>query len=202
MSFFQRVLKRSFDIAFSALGLFVLWPLILIAALVARSDTGGSGIFSQSRIGRNGKPFLVRKIRTMTVKDLGLTSTVTTAGDPRITRSGRFMRKTKIDELPQLYNVLVGDMSFVGPRPDVREFTDLLSGDELEVLQCRPGITGPATLKYRDEEALLAAQEDPELYNKSVVWPDKVRINLEYLRDYSFVRDIRYILQTLSRRDA
>jgi len=124
-------------------------------------------------------------------------TTVTKRGDPRITRLGAFFRRTKIDELPQLWNVLIGQMSFVGPRPDVPGFADKLTGNEREVLKLRPGITGPATLKYRNEEELLAAQSDPEKYNREVIFPDKVRINLDYMRNWSLRKDISYIWQTV-----
>ena len=126
-----------------------------------------------------------------------LDTTVTRSGDPRITPLGRLLRKAKIDELPQLWNVLWGDMSFVGPRPDVPGFADSLVGEERQLLSIRPGITGPATLKYRNEEELLAAAEDPEVYNREVIWPDKVSINLEYIRDWRLSKDLQYIWKTV-----
>jgi lipopolysaccharide/colanic/teichoic acid biosynthesis glycosyltransferase len=148
-------------------------------------------------VGRHGKIFRVVKIKTMrSTADRG--TTVTTDKDPRITRLGRLFRKTKIDELPQLWNVLVGDMSFVGPRPDVPGFADRLEGTDRVILQLRPGITGPATLKYRDEEVLLAEQEDPERFNREVIWPDKVRINRDYACNWSLSRDIACILRTIA----
>ena len=125
-------------------------------------------------------------------------TTVTTDNDPRITPLGKLFRKTKIDELPQLLNVLVGDMSLVGPRPDVPGFADKLEGEDRIILSVRPGITGPATLKYRNEEEILAAQEDPERYNLEVIYPDKIKINREYVEHYSFAKDLRYILHTLT----
>jgi lipopolysaccharide/colanic/teichoic acid biosynthesis glycosyltransferase len=134
--------------------------------------------------------------------DRNVTTTVTTAVDPRVTSYGKILRKMKLDELPQLVNVLVGDMSFVGPRPDVPGFADRLTGPDRIILSVRPGITGPATLKYRNEEELLAAQPDPEMYNREVIFPDKVRINREYVEHYSFLADMKYILLTLfGRRD-
>jgi len=126
-----------------------------------------------------------------------LNSTVTRLGDPRITTLGAFFRRTKIDELPQLWNVLLGDMSFVGPRPDVPGFADALHGNERALLSIRPGITGPATLKYCNEEMLLAAQDDPEVFNREVIWPDKVLINLNYIRNWSLWIDIKYIIRTV-----
>ena len=127
----------------------------------------------------------------------GTWSTVTTADDLRTTKLGRFWRRTKIDELPQLFNVLLGQMSFVGPRPDVPGFADELTGEDKKILSLRPGITGPASLKYRDEEKVLAEVADPILYNREVIYPDKVRINLEYLTNWSFYKDLCYILMTV-----
>jgi lipopolysaccharide/colanic/teichoic acid biosynthesis glycosyltransferase len=129
--------------------------------------------------------------------DTKISSTVTTANDARITTLGGIFRKLKIDELPQLINVFLGQMSFVGPRPDVPGFADRLQDEERCILSIRPGITGPATLKYRYEEQLLAAQDDPERYNEEVIWPDKVRINLDYIRTWSLAKDIRYIWHTI-----
>jgi len=192
----KAALKRTFDIICSALGLLFLWWLILLAALVARLDTGLSGFFTQQRVGRNGRLFKVIKIRTMKPVE-NLVTTVTTDHDARITAAGRFFRKTKIDELPQLINVLLGDMSFVGPRPDVPGFADQLVGEERSVLSIRPGITGPATLHYRDEERLLASVDDPERYNREVIFPEKVKINLDYIRNYSLTNDLKYIVRTI-----
>jgi lipopolysaccharide/colanic/teichoic acid biosynthesis glycosyltransferase len=158
-------------------------------------NTGQNGFFTQVRIGRFGKPFKLIKIRTM--RDVeNLNTTVTTSNDVRITRLGRFLRKTKVDELPQLVNVLLGQMSFVGPRPDVPGFADKLSNDDRVILSIRPGITGPASLKYRGEEELLASVKDPEKYNREIIYPDKVRENKAYIKNYSFLNDIRYILKT------
>jgi lipopolysaccharide/colanic/teichoic acid biosynthesis glycosyltransferase len=192
----QRFIKRSFDLLVAATGLLLGGWLILLAWLLASIDTGGNGFFMQQRIGRNGKPFRVVKIKTM--RDTAGGTTVTQRGDPRITRVGALLRKLKIDELPQLFNVLVGSMSLVGPRPDVSGFADCLQGTDRLMLSIAPGITGPATLKYRDEETLLAEQPDPEQHNRDVIWPDKVQINLHYVRNWSFASDLRYILQTLS----
>ncbi|MGS4948164.1 sugar transferase [Meridianimarinicoccus sp. RP-17] len=136
------------------------------------------------------------KLRTMRPVE---GTTVTRAGDVRITRLGAKLRRYKLDELPQLWNVLIGNMSFVGPRPDVPGFMDKLTGPDRKILLLRPGITGPATLKYRNEEELLASVDDPERYNADVIWPDKVRINLKYLNDWSFSRDIGYIVKTVFR---
>lgn len=188
--------KRLLDFGASLVGLLLTGWIIVLASLVARFETGEPGIFVQSRIGRHGRPFDLYKIRTMR-SAAGTATTVTTRDDPRITKSGRFFRRTRIDELPQLYNVLIGEMSLVGPRPDVAGFADRLEGAERAILSLRPGITGPATLAYRDEEALLARVEDPEAYNRDVVYPEKVRINLDYIRHYSLRHDLRYIFRTL-----
>lgn len=192
----QRVLKRGFDLVVSAFGLAAIGWLIALAALLARRDTGMSGLFAQRRMGRWGRPFTVYKIRTMRPVE-GMRTNVTTGRDPRITPLGRFWRRSKIDELPQLINVFLGQMSFVGPRPDVPEVYGGLAGEDRVVLTVRPGITGPATLKYRREEELLETQEDPERYNAEVIFPDKVKINREYVENWSFLRDFGYILQTV-----
>jgi lipopolysaccharide/colanic/teichoic acid biosynthesis glycosyltransferase len=189
-------LKRLFDLVFSlVLLLLTLW-IILLAWAAATMNTGTNGLFIQNRVGRYGKLFPLLKIRTMRPVE-GFDTTVTTEHDPRITRLGAFFRRTKIDELPQLINVFLGQMSFVGPRPDVPGFADRLMGEDRVILSVRPGITGPATLKYRDEEALLASQSDPETYNRDVIFPDKVSINREYIREYSFMRDLWYIWKTI-----
>ena len=196
LSTVQAVVKRSFDFVVALFGLLVTWWLIFLAWIAASIDTRSNGFFIQKRVGRNGKIFRVVKLKTM-CPIASLDTTVTRRGDPRITTLGTFFRRTKIDELPQLLNVLVGDMSFVGPRPDVPGFADKLQGEERGMLSIRPGITGPATLKYRNEEEILAAQADAEAYNREVIWPDKVRTNLDYIRDWSLGRDIQYILQTV-----
>ena len=189
-------MKRAFDVVCSFLGLLATGWLILLAWVLATIDTRSNGFFIQERVGRHGVLFKVIKIRTMR-PSATLDTTVTTASDPRITPMGRFWRRTKIDELPQLINVLVGHMSFVGPRPDVPGYADALEGEARALLSVRPGITGPASLKYRNEQEILAAQDDPERYNREVIWPDKVRLNLEYIRDWSLLGDIRHIYKTL-----
>jgi lipopolysaccharide/colanic/teichoic acid biosynthesis glycosyltransferase len=192
----QAVLKRSFDFCLALIGLLVAWWVILFTFVLASLDTRGNGFFIQERIGQHGRRFRVVKIKTMR-PDTKITTTVTRVGDPRITPLGGFFRRIKLDELPQLWNVLLGEMSFVGPRPDVPGFADQLSGQDRAVLSLRPGITGPATLAYRNEEEILAAQPDPERYNQEVIYPDKVRLNLEYIRNWSLIGDIRYIWQTI-----
>lgn len=196
MTSIQSAGKRSFDLVLSFFGLTVFFPIIILAFIAATIETRSSGLYIQSRLGKGAKPFRVYKIKTMYVSETQGT-TVTVAGDSRITRSGKFMREFKVDELPQLYNVLVGDMSFVGPRPDVSGYLDQIDQEYSDVLLLRPGITGPATLKYRDEEVLLGGSDDPVKYNDEVIWPDKVKINLNYYRDWSFVSDLFYIKKTL-----
>ena len=192
----EKVQKRLFDIALSVFGIWLTWWLMFLAWIIASFETGSNGLFMQKRIGKEGKPFLVFKIKTMKIID-GIDTMVTTRGDRRITKSGAFFRKMKIDELPQLLNVLLGTMSFVGPRPDVAGFADKLEGDDRIILSLRPGITGPASLKYKDEEALLAKQKDPEHYNRDVIWPDKVEINKTYIKEWSLKKDIMYIVKTV-----
>ena len=190
------VLKYIFDRMAALLGLLLIWwLLIVVAVLIKVKMPGGPAIFKQTRIGRHGKPFTIFKFRTMTVGHGG--SSVSVAGESRITPLGAVLRKYKIDELPELWNVLVGDMSFVGPRPDVPGYADRLQGDDREVLELRPGITGPASLKYRNEEELLAAVDNPQEYNDTVIYPDKVRINRYYLHNYSFDKDIKMIVCTV-----
>ena len=189
-------LKFIFDRLMALVGLLVLWPVLFVVAVLIRVKMpGGPVIFKQKRVGRNGKLFTMYKFRSMTVGHGG--SSVSVAGESRITPLGAKLRHYKLDELPELWNVLVGDMSFVGPRPDVPGYADQLRGDDREVLKLRPGITGPASLKYRDEEDLLALQPDPQKYNDEVIFPDKVRINLYYLHHYSFVKDIEMIFCTV-----
>jgi len=196
LSFKDNIQKRIFDIVLSVLAISLGWWLIVIAWLVATIETKSNGMFIQKRIGRRGKPFFVYKIKTMKPMD-EITTTVTTSKDSRITKSGTFFRKMKIDELPQLFNVLLGEMSFVGPRPDVSGYADKLVGEDAIILSLRPGITGPASLKYKNEEDLLAQQKDPEGYNRETIWPDKVKINKMYLQNWSLKKDIVYIMRTI-----
>jgi len=193
---FFMALKFLFDRIVSAIGLLFLWPVLLVVALLIRLKMpGGPVLFRQRRVGKGGRLFTMVKFRSMTVGHGG--SSVSVAGESRITPLGATLRKYKLDELPELWNVLKGDMSFVGPRPDVPGYADRLTGKDREMLQLRPGITGPASLKYRNEEEILAAVDDPQRYNDEVIFPDKVRINLYYLHHYSFVKDIRMILATV-----
>jgi len=193
----QRATKRTFDVVVAGVAMVLLSPVLALCWVVARIDTRASGVFRQVRIGRDGRPFEVRKLRTMRPVR-GLTSTVTTADDRRITRSGAVMRSLKLDELPQLVNVLRGEMSLVGPRPDVPGFADELVGADRILLSVRPGITSPAAVAYRHEEQLLAQASDPEAYNREIIWPDKVRINRAYVEHYTFLADLRCLAATVS----
>jgi lipopolysaccharide/colanic/teichoic acid biosynthesis glycosyltransferase len=196
MTFGQRFIKRSFDVVVSFFGIVILVLPFLAITLVVKLTSPGPVLFRQKRVGRNGKFFTVVKLRTMDSKSENLGS-ITTALDARITPVGRIFRKYKIDELPQLWNVFIGKMSFVGPRPDVPGYADRLQGRERSILEIRPGITGPASLYFRNEEELLAAETNPRQYNDTVVWPKKVALNLEYIEKWNFWRDIGYIVITV-----
>lgn len=191
----QKIVKRLFDVGVSLVVLSFAWPVILLGWIAATISTRVNGVFVQKRIGQHGKLFNVYKLRSMREVS-GVTTTVTSDKDVRVTSTGRILRKLKIDELPQLVNVLLGQMSIVGPRPDVPGYADKLEGDDRIVLSVKPGITGPATIAFRREEEILAGVDDPETYNIEVIWPEKIRLNCEYVRNYSFVTDLKYILQT------
>ncbi|WP_416777009.1 sugar transferase [Xenorhabdus budapestensis] len=194
----QIFLKRTFDITLSISIILMVFPIIFISWLVSTIETKSNGFFLQRRIGQNGRMFSIIKIKTM--KPIGKyenRSSITSENSQLITKSGHFFRKYKIDELPQLINVLIGDMSFVGPRPDVPGYADKLIGDDRIILKLKPGITGPASIKYKNEEILLKEKSNPKEYNDLVIWPDKVRINKEYYLKYSFFADIKYIAHTL-----
>lgn len=189
-------MKWIFDRVMALVGLLLLWPvLIVVAVLIKVKMPGGPAIFKQKRVGLDGKLFTMYKFRSMTVSHGG--SSVSVAGEARITPLGATLRKYKLDELPELWNVLIGDMSFVGPRPDVPGYADKLEGEDRLILKLRPGITGPASLKYRNEEELLASVEDPQKYNDEVIYPDKVRINLDYYYHHTFVGDLKMIIETV-----
>jgi len=190
-------MKRIFDFLISLTGLLVISPALIILAVLVKATSSESVFYRQERVGLEGRVFKLLKFRTMVINADKLGSSVTVKDDPRITPVGRFMRRFKLDELPQLINVLKGDMSFVGPRPDVPGFADKLKGEGRIILSVRPGITGPATLKYRNEEEILAKQTYPDKYNAEVIYPDKVRINRQYVENASFWKDIGYILETI-----
>ena len=204
------LLKFLFDRFVALIGLLVLWPVLLIVAILVKIKMpGGPAFFVQERVGKGGELFKCHKFRTMTVRHNG--STVSVAGDSRITPFGAKLRHYKLDELPGLWDVLIGNMSFVGPRPDVPGYADKLVGDDRDVLKLRPGITGPATLKYRLEDEMIAeyvakkqkegdtleAQDIAVEYNDTVIYPDKVRINCYYYHHYSFMKDIQMIFCTV-----
>lgn len=190
------IAKYLFDRIMAFVGLIVLSPVLLVVWMLIRVKMpDGPAVFTQKRVGKDGKQFTMYKFRSMSAHHGG--STVSVAGESRITPLGAKLRRYKLDELPELWNVLIGDMSFVGPRPDVPGYADKLEGDDRRVLQLRPGITGPASLKYRDEEVLLAGQANPQEFNDKVIYPDKVRINLYYLDHYSFLADIKMIFATV-----
>lgn len=204
------LLKWVFDRVVSLIGLLMLWPVLMIVAILVKIKMpGGSVFFVQKRVGKGGKLFKCHKFRTMTVKHNG--STVSVAGDSRITPLGAKLRHWKLDELPGLWDVLIGNMSFVGPRPDVPGYADKLTGEDRDVLKLRPGITGPATLKYRLEDEMISeyvtqkqnegdsrpVQDIAVEYNDNVIYPDKVRLNCYYYRHYSFIKDIQMIFCTV-----
>lgn len=204
------LLKFLFDRVVSFIGLLLLWPLLIVVAILIKIKMlGGPAFFTQKRVGKNGKLFTCHKFRSMTMKHGG--STVSVAGDSRITPLGATLRHYKIDELPGLWDVMIGNMSFVGPRPDVPGYADRLEGEDRIVLKLRPGITGPATLKYRLEDEMISeyvaqkqkegdirtAQEIAEEFNDRVIYPDKVRINKYYYEHYSFIKDIQMIFCTV-----
>lgn len=188
----QLQVKRIFDFSLAL----VLLPLVFIPLAVlligAAIDVGNFGWFRQLRVGQDGQLFYMFKLRTLKAGKHSLG-----ALDDHASAYGRFLRRRKLDELPQLFNVLLGDMSFVGPRPDVQGFADVLTGDDRVILKVKPGVTGPATLKYKNEEEILAMQSNPESYNRTIIWPDKVEINKKYVYNWSFYLDLNYILQSL-----
>ncbi len=191
-----RIPKRLFDFTAALAGLVVLSPVMLVVAVLVRATSPGPALFIQERVGRGGQRFRCAKFRTMGAgADAG--GPVTTAGDARVTPLGLWLRRWKLDELPQLGNVLLGRMSFVGPRPDVPGYADRLQGDDRRILKLHPGITGPATLLFREEERLLARARNPRAFNDAVVYPEKVRLNRQYLETGGFWRDIGYILATV-----
>jgi len=189
-------MKRTFDIGVSFVGLILLSLLMLLAALAIKLDSPGPIMFRQKRIGKGFHPFLIYKFRTMQEAS-GRRRSLTVGDDPRITPTGRLLRRTKIDEIPQLINVLKGDMSFVGPRPEVPEFVELFRSEYEEILKVRPGITDLASLKYRDEAAVLEQSENPEEEYLRRVLPDKINLSKEYIRRSSFFFDLTLILKTV-----
>ena len=191
------MLKRTFDIVLSIFAIFLLFPFFLIVSFLIVIDSGFPIFFLQKRIGRDAKEFNIIKFRTMKKNNENITITV--SDDSRITRIGKYLRKTKIDELPEILNVLFGQMSFVGPRPDVKGYADKLKGANRKILALRPGITGPASLKYYNEEYILSKKSNPKKYNDEVIFPDKVKINMDYFHNRSFFLDLKIIFATIFR---
>ena len=191
----QQITKRGFDIVFSFFGLVICAIPIVLLVTIATLSTKRFGLFVQTRVGRHAKLFKIFKIRTM--KHPNDENFITLRDDARLSAFGKMIRKYHLDELPQLFNVLIGDMSFVGPRPDVVGYADLLQGEDRIILSVRPGITGPATIKFKNEEVLLAQQIDPLKYNDSVIWQEKVRMNKEYIKNWTFLGDLNFIFKTI-----
>ena len=191
----QKLIKRLFDLFFSFIGLLILILPLLVLILLATISAGKWGLYSQNRIGLHGKMFVIYKVRSMKEGDDSIG--VTLKNDPRITRFGRFLRNFKLDEIPQLWNVMIGDMSLVGPRPDIPGYADELLGEDQIILSVRPGVTGPATLKYKNEEDLLVFQSDPIHFNDTVIWKDKIEINKKYIKNWSLKVDLIYLLRTI-----
>ena len=191
------MIKRTFDIILSIFAIFLLFPFFLVVSFLIVIDSGFPIFFLQKRIGRDAKEFNIIKFRTMKTNNENITITV--SDDSRITRIGKYLRKTKIDELPEILNVLFGQMSFVGPRPDVKGYADKLKGVNRKILDLRPGITGPASLKYYNEEYILSQKSNPKKYNDEVIFPDKVKINMDYFHNRSFFLDLKIIFATIFR---
>lgn len=190
-------MKRIFDVVASGCGLLVLSPVFLILGVWVKLDSAGPVFYRQVRVGRFGRDFMLYKFRSMRVGSDKKGLITVGERDPRVTRSGYFIRKYKLDELPQLINVFVGDMSFVGPRPEVRKYVDMYTGEQRRVLDVRPGITDMASILYRNENELLATAEDPEMFYREVVMQDKLKINLEYVARHNFWFDIKLIFKTI-----
>lgn len=187
-------LKTAFDYVFALLILPILFPIIVFLVIISTWDTAQFGLFSQRRIGKNARHFQIYKIRTMK----GISKDpITTENSHQITRIGKILRQTKLDELPQIFNILLGQMSFVGPRPDVPGYADQLKGEDRLILKMKPGITGPAQLAFKNEEAILNQQDNPIQYNDQVIWPKKVAINKAYVQHWTFKKDLIYMLQTI-----
>lgn len=191
----QQIIKRFFDIFFSVIGLVLLIVPVLILVIIATISTKKEGIYAQERIGQHAARFTIYKIRSMI--DTQSNNHITTKTDKRITKFGKILRKYNLDELPQIYNVLIGDMSFVGPRPDVKGYADKLQGDDRIILSIKPGITGPATLHFKNEEEVLATKKNAKKYNDEILWKEKVAINKEYIKNWSLNNDIKYIIKTI-----
>ncbi len=191
-------MKRLVDLYFSILGLIILFPIFIFISIVIKFTSKGPVFFIQERVGKEGVFFKMIKFRTMFINHESTTK-ISVKGDLRVTKAGVFLRRFKLDELPELLNVLLGNMSLVGPRPDIPGYADKLVGEDRNILKLRPGITGPASLKYSNEEEVLSKQENPKAYNDQVIYPDKVRINLDYYYNQSIWLDIKIIFATILR---
>jgi len=192
------MIKRLFDFFVSLIGLILLSLVLVVIAISIKLGSKGPVLFSQKRVGKYGKIFTLVKFRSMIVNQ-NSNNTITAKGDNRITKIGAFLRRYKLDELPELWNVLKGDMSLVGPRPDISGYADKLKGEDRRILKLRPGITGTASLKYANEEEILSEQDDPQKYNDEVIFPDKVKLNLEYYENQTIWLDIKIIFATIFR---
>ena len=191
----QKFIKRLFDLVLALTLLPFLLPVIVFLIIIATIDTHQNGFFIQKRIGHQGKPFSFYKIRTLKGKNHDNVIAIYNQATP----FGKFLRNTKLDELPQLLNVLIGTMSFVGPRPDIPGYADKLTGKDRIILTVKPGITGPATIKYKNEDKILLQQTNPKQYNDEVIWKDKIKINKEYVKNWSLQKDIRYLWLSIFR---
>ena len=190
-------MKRLFDITASFFGIIILSPLLIFIGLWVELSSKGGVFYKQIRVGKNNKDFKLYKFRSMRVNSDKQGLLTVGSKDSRITKAGYFIRKYKIDELPQLFNVLKGDMSFVGPRPEVRRYVDLYSKEQMKVLSVRPGITDPASIKYRNENDILSSASNPEEYYIQHIMPDKLKINIDYINTQTFIKDIKIIFQTI-----
>jgi lipopolysaccharide/colanic/teichoic acid biosynthesis glycosyltransferase len=191
----QHLLKRLFDLFFSLIGIIIFCIPIIILVVIATISTRKFGLFTQQRVGEKAVLFTMFKIRTMKGNDDGIV--FSSKGDHRITTFGKFLRLFKLDELPQLFNVFIGNMSLVGPRPDIVGYADELVGDDRIILNVKPGITGPATLKFKNEEELLAKQSNPLQYNDEKIWKEKIKINKKYIENWTLIGDLKFILKTI-----
>ena len=189
-------MKRIFDLFFSCLGILFLLPIYIIIAILIKIDSNGDILYKQERIGKNGIPFYVLKFRTMIPNAFSKGALTVGSRDPRVTNIGFYLRKYKLDELPQLFNVFLGEMSFVGPRPEVKKYTDLYNAEQKKVLSVAPGITDYASIKFRNENDLLSESDDPEKLYINQIMPEKLNLNLKYINDNNVFKDIKIIFNT------
>lgn len=195
----SKISKRIFDIVFSFVGILLLSPLLIIIILIIKLTSKGPVFFLQQRVGIHGNPFYIFKFRTMVVDAEKLGRQITVGRDPRITKVGYFLRKFKFDELPQLFNVLIGDMSFVGPRPEVQKYVNMYTEEQREILKVKPGITDYASIEFRNENEILGKVENPEEYYISTIMPTKIALNKKYIENNNLFIDIKIILKTIAK---